>query len=238
LLGLHAIRHHSENIGNRTRCCTGQPLMHAKSLLLGHSARCIGSEPMRTWAHERLLSRSQRKDSLRCRRRRHVQGSGCSHLLREPLLDQTLRQQGQKGRIAGSEEEARIYSEARREGNKAPCRRSRRTALPHTPGALRLHRGHDGALCKSLHHVPRHSQDRSYQEKGGRVATERDEFERAAWRVMMAAVVKKPERLIFVDECGTHTSLGPLYGYAPRGQRLYLCRCRETGARTRRCFRA
>src|SRR3712207_2436551 len=108
------------------------------------------------------------------------QGSGCSHLLREPLLGQTLRQQGQKGRIAGSEEEARIYSEARREGNKAPCRRSRRTALPHTSGALRLHRGHDGALCKSLHHVPRHSQDRSYKEKGGRVATERDEFERAA----------------------------------------------------------
>ncbi len=31
-----------------------------------------------------------------------------------------------------------------------------------------------------------------------------------------------PERLIFVDECGTHTSLGPIYGYAPRGERLLL----------------
>jgi transposase len=49
---------------------------------------------------------------------------------------------------------------------------------------------------------------------------------------MMAAVVKKPERLIFVDECGTHTSLGPLYGYAPRGQRLYLPVPRNRGTNT------
>ena len=27
---------------------------------------------------------------------------------------------------------------------------------------------------------------------------------------------------MFVDECGTHTSLAPLYGYAPRGKRLRL----------------
>jgi DDE superfamily endonuclease len=31
-----------------------------------------------------------------------------------------------------------------------------------------------------------------------------------------------PRRLLFVDECGTHTSLAPLYGYAPRGERLRL----------------
>jgi hypothetical protein len=35
--------------------------------------------------------------------------------------------------------------------------------------------------------------------KGEAVATERDEFERATWRVMVAAAVD-PERLIFVDE--------------------------------------
>jgi hypothetical protein len=85
--------------------------------------------------------------------------------------------------------------------------------------------------------VPRHSPHRSYQEKGGRVATERDEFERAAWRVMVAAAVE-PERLIFVDESGTHISLGPIYGYAPRGERLHLCRYPEAGARSRRFFRA
>src|SRR5215207_7290974 len=48
-------------------------------------------------------------------------------------------------------------------------------------------------------------------------ATERDEFLRAAWRVMVAAEVD-PERLVFVDEMGLHTSLAPLYGYAPKGE--------------------
>ena len=32
---------------------------------------------------------------------------------------------------------------------------------------------------------------------------------RAAWRVMVAGVVD-PRRLVFVDECGTHTSLALL----------------------------
>jgi transposase len=36
-----------------------------------------------------------------------------------------------------------------------------------------------------LHHVPLHSSDRFYAQKGGRSATERDEFLRAAWRVMV-----------------------------------------------------
>jgi transposase len=37
--------------------------------------------------------------------------------------------------------------------------------------------------------------------------------------VMVAAKVA-PERLVFVDECGTHASMAPIYGYAPRGERL------------------
>ena len=69
--------------------------------------------------------------------------------------------------------------------------------------------------------MPRHSSDRLYAQKGGRVAAERDEFLRATWRVMVAAVVVEPEGLLFVDECGTHTSLAPTYGYAPRGERLW-----------------
>jgi transposase len=54
---------------------------------------------------------------------------------------------------------------------------------------------------------------------------------RASWRVMVDAVVK-PERLIFVDECGTHTSLAPIYGYAPRGERLSLSVPRKRGKNT------
>jgi transposase len=79
--------------------------------------------------------------------------------------------------------------------------------------------------------VPRHSQNRPHQEKGGHIATERDEFERASWRVTVAAVVE-PERLVFVDECGTHTSMAPIYGYAPKGERLRLSVPRSRGKNT------
>jgi transposase len=48
----------------------------------------------------------------------------------------------------------------------------------------------------------------------------------------MVAAVVDPERLIFVDECGTHTSLAPIYGYAPRGERLCLAVPRNRGKNT------
>jgi transposase len=48
----------------------------------------------------------------------------------------------------------------------------------------------------------------------------------------MVAAAVEPERLIFVDECGTHTSLGPIYGYAPRGERLHLSVPRSRGKNT------
>src|SRR5215204_2894407 len=71
----------------------------------------------------------------------------------------------------------------------------------------------------------------STRKKGGRVATERNEFERAAWQVMVAEEIVA-ERLVFVDERGTHTSLAPIYGYAPRGERLYLPVPRNRGKNT------
>jgi DDE superfamily endonuclease len=39
--------------------------------------------------------------------------------------------------------------------------------------------------------------------------------------VMVAAEVD-PERLVFVDEMGVHTSLAPLYGYSSKGERVRL----------------
>ena len=60
---------------------------------------------------------------------------------------------------------------------------------------------------------------------------ERDEFGRAAWRVMVAAAVE-PQKLLFVDECGLHTSLAPIYGYAPKGERLHLSVPRNRGKNT------
>jgi transposase/transposase-like protein len=149
----------------------------------------------------------------------------------EPLFSQALHKQGRAGRASDPQEEARTCSEARREGKEAPCRRPRRTSLRRPPRALRIRRGHHGTLGESLDHVPGNSPHRPHQEKGGRVATERDESERAAWKAMVAEKID-PERSVFVDECGTHTSLAPLYGYAPRGERLRLSVPRERGKNT------
>jgi transposase len=48
----------------------------------------------------------------------------------------------------------------------------------------------------------------------------------------MVAARVEPERLVFVDECGTHTSLAPIYGYAPSGERLRLSAPRKRGKNT------
>ena len=62
-------------------------------------------------------------------------------------------------------------------------------------------------------------------------ATERDEWLRAAWRVIVAGAVD-PRRLVFVDEMGTNTSLSALYAYAPKGRRAYARIPRNRGANT------
>ena len=49
---------------------------------------------------------------------------------------------------------------------------------------------------------------------------------------MMVATAVEQERLVFVDECGTHTSLAPIYGYAPKGERLRLWVPRKRGKNT------
>ena len=40
------------------------------------------------------------------------------------------------------------------------------------------------------------------------------------------------KRLVFVDEMGAHTSLAPLYGYSPRGQRAFFKIPRNRGTNT------
>jgi transposase len=40
------------------------------------------------------------------------------------------------------------------------------------------------------------------------------------------------ERLVFVDEMGVHTSLAPLYGYSPKGERVHLQVPRNRGRNT------
>jgi transposase len=48
----------------------------------------------------------------------------------------------------------------------------------------------------------------------------------------MVAQEVDPERLVFVDEMGVHTSLAPLYGYAPKGERVRLMVPRNRGENT------
>ncbi|MBA3423812.1 MAG: transposase [Rubrobacter sp.] len=49
-------------------------------------------------------------------------------------------------------------------------------------------------------------------------ASERDEWLRAAWKTMVAGSIGA-DRFVFVDECGTNTSLRPLYAWSRRGER-------------------
>jgi transposase len=56
--------------------------------------------------------------------------------------------------------------------------------------------------------------------KSSRGASERDEWLRAAWRVLLALTLDA-RRLVFVDEMGSNLALAPLYAYAPKGERVY-----------------
>jgi transposase len=53
---------------------------------------------------------------------------------------------------------------------------------------------------------------------------------RALWRMEVSCL--DPERLVFVDEMGTHTSLAPLYAYAPIGERAFFEIPRNRGKNT------
>jgi transposase len=48
----------------------------------------------------------------------------------------------------------------------------------------------------------------------------------------MVAGALDPRGLVFVDECGLHTSLAPMYGYSPKGERLRLMLPRNRGPNT------
>jgi hypothetical protein len=50
-------------------------------------------------------------------------------------------------------------------------------------------------------------------------ALERDEEERACWRKLVTRL--DADRLLFVDECGTHTSMTRTRARVPKGKRAY-----------------
>jgi transposase len=62
-------------------------------------------------------------------------------------------------------------------------------------------------------------------------ALERDEFLRAAWKVMVTEEIDA-RSLVFVDEMGTNISLSPLYGWSKKGERAYCSVPRNRGPNT------
>ncbi len=62
-------------------------------------------------------------------------------------------------------------------------------------------------------------------------ASERDRWLRAAWRALVAEQIDA-ERLVFVDEMGSNTSLFSLYSWAPRGERARCSVPRNRGKNT------
>ncbi len=53
---------------------------------------------------------------------------------------------------------------------------------------------------------------------------------RLLWRMEVGRI--DPERLVFVDEMGAHTSLAPVYAYAPVGERAFFRIPRNRGRNT------
>jgi transposase len=60
---------------------------------------------------------------------------------------------------------------------------------------------------------------------------ERDEWLRAAWKVMVAKETDAG-RLVFVDEMGSNIALAPLYAWAPKGERAFCSTPRNRGKNT------
>ncbi len=62
-------------------------------------------------------------------------------------------------------------------------------------------------------------------------ASERDEFDRAAWRVLVADQIEA-DRFVFVDEMGSNTSLYPLCAWSVSGERARCAVPRNRGKNT------
>lgn len=62
-------------------------------------------------------------------------------------------------------------------------------------------------------------------------AAERNEFDRVAWRVLVAEQIEA-DRFVFVDEMGSNTSLHPLCAWSPSGQRALCSVPRNRGKNT------
>ena len=186
---------------------------------------------MRSWKDESLLRRPAQESSPSRPPARDAKVPGRPTLFHQPLLGQALLKTRQPGRVSHSQEgrwttsqSRRSYEEASRRGHKEKACGYRRTEAPLS-----------GGLC-------RQDSERTYPKEAPKAdglqpkkrtvgAMERDEWQRAAWRVTLAQEIDA-RRLVFVDEIGTNTSLSPLYGWAKKGERAYCSVPRNRGKNT------
>src|SRR5215210_1017361 len=90
---------------------------------------------------------------------------------------------------------------------------------------------HDGQVLERLYAQAAPQEDELQPKKRTVGALERDEWRRAAWKVMVAGTLDA-RRLVFVDEMGTNISLSRLYGWAKKGERAYCSVPRNRGKNT------
>src|SRR5215208_1392358 len=174
----------------------------------------------RPFAHERLLGRPAQEDR-RSPRAGHHEERGHPHVRRQPLLGQALRQAGRGGPTAGPEEAPRPQTETRRGRQEAarggPQRTTRGDPAPEARVPVRGGR----SLGERVHREQDARAPGVEPKKRSLGAAERDEFLRAAWRATIAGGAVDADRLVFVDEMGTNTSLSPLYAWSRRGERAF-----------------
>jgi transposase len=168
-----------------------------------------------TRKHESVLDRPQGEDR-RVGEQRRLEGPNRSQVRRGPGDGQALLQAARRARHLGAEEKA---------PGKRPKLDEKATGLltedlQERPWATHSQRAEfllavllgvgvsEATVCRAVRDASTGAEKRSG------AAAERDEFLRSLWRTELGRI--DPERPVFVDEMGTHTSsLAPLYAYAP-----------------------
>ncbi len=79
--------------------------------------------------------------------------------------------------------------------------------------------GRAGDERQRVRYVPSHEAGWVVEEKKSLTASEQDPEARAAW--WEAVTLLDPDKLVFIDEAGTHTSMTRTHARAPKGQRAY-----------------
>ena len=139
----------------------------------------------------------------------HDQERGRPFFRGQPLLCKALRQAGRAGTPAHSQEAAWLKAEDGPERQEALGGGYGGATLGHPLRTARVPQTGVRGLGERIDHKPDAQTLGLQSKKRSMAAGERDEFLRAAWRMLVAGDIDA-RRLVFVDEMGTNVSLSPL----------------------------